>query len=250
MTSSGRGKVSYDVVVIGAGIAGSALATVLARDGYEVLIIERQASYRDKVRGEAMMPWGVGEMLHLGLEEAFLAAGGCYERRVVLYDEVRSPAEAEEITGRYDQLLPGVPGLLDVGHPDACTTLSRAASVAGATVVRGVGNVTIEKGGTQHVRYAHNNLEHNVSARLIVGADGRTSTVRRQLGITLAETTPRTMGGGMLIDGFDSWPADQTAIGTEGDLHYTLFPRKNGRARLYLYFDIRQKGRFTGPTRE
>ncbi|HVE95420.1 MAG TPA: FAD/NAD(P)-binding protein, partial [Pseudonocardiaceae bacterium] len=39
-----------DVVVVGGGIAGSALATVLARDGYEVLVLERQTTYRDKVR--------------------------------------------------------------------------------------------------------------------------------------------------------------------------------------------------------
>jgi flavin-dependent dehydrogenase len=40
---------SVDVVVVGGGIAGSALATVLARDGYEVLVLERQTTYRDKV---------------------------------------------------------------------------------------------------------------------------------------------------------------------------------------------------------
>ena len=42
---------SVDVVVVGGGIAGSALATVLARRGLDVVVLERQTAYRDKVRG-------------------------------------------------------------------------------------------------------------------------------------------------------------------------------------------------------
>jgi flavin-dependent dehydrogenase len=38
------------VVVVGGGIAGSALAAVMARDGYQVVVLERQTAYRDKVR--------------------------------------------------------------------------------------------------------------------------------------------------------------------------------------------------------
>ncbi|MDP8932110.1 MAG: FAD-dependent oxidoreductase, partial [Actinomycetota bacterium] len=42
---------SADVVVVGGGIAGSALATALAMGGLEVVVLERQSAYRDKVRG-------------------------------------------------------------------------------------------------------------------------------------------------------------------------------------------------------
>jgi 2-polyprenyl-6-methoxyphenol hydroxylase-like FAD-dependent oxidoreductase len=73
------------------------------------------------------------------------------------------------------------------------------------------------------------------------------STVRRQLGIELYHTSPRTMCGGMLVDGLHKWPAHRFSLGTEGDLHYFVLPRANGRARLCLLHDIAQKGRFTGP---
>src|SRR6185312_13926154 len=95
---------SADVIVVGGGIAGSSLATVMARDGYQVVVLERQAAYRDKVRGE------------------WLACRGVV------------------------QLLPGVPGALDVGHPEACEALTQAADAAGATVIRGVGDIDLEPG--------------------------------------------------------------------------------------------------------
>ncbi len=241
---------SHDVVVVGGGIAGSALATVLARDGHDVLVLERQTTYRDKVRGEVIVPWGVDEILRLGLEDAFLAAGGCYVTRGVHYDEVSPPAEAEAAAAPLDQLLAGVPGALDVGHPEACESLSQAATRAGATVVRGVGEVAISTNGAQHVSYELDDVEYEVRCRLIVGADGRMSTVRRQLGLSLSETPARTLGGGMLIDGLQSWPSHQIALGTEGDLHYLMFPRANGRVRLYLLHGIEQNGRFSGLNRE
>ena len=52
---------SCDVVVVGAGIGGSALATALAGDGLQVRVLEQTVEYEDRVRGESMMPWGVAE---------------------------------------------------------------------------------------------------------------------------------------------------------------------------------------------
>jgi 2-polyprenyl-6-methoxyphenol hydroxylase-like FAD-dependent oxidoreductase len=240
----------YDVAIVGGGIAGSALATVLAADGMEVLVLERQTSYRDKVRGEVMVCWGVAELLRLGLEKPLLDAGGGYVTRFVPYDEIFDPAEAEAATIPLDQVLPGVPGALDVGHPEACEALIRAAAAAGATVIRGVGDIEVSAGTSPTIRYEHDDIAHDVRCRLIVGADGRMSSVRRQLGIELEHSTPRTLLGGMLVDQLHSWPVDQFSLGTEGDLHYLIFPRPHGRVRLYLLHDIAQKGRFTGPQRQ
>ena len=241
---------SADVVVVGGGIAGSSLATVMARDGYQVVVLERQIAYRDKVRGEVLLCWGVAELLRLDLEKPLLDAGGCYVTRRVPYDEVTDPVQAEAAAAPLDRMLPGVPGVLDVGHPQACEALIQAAAAAGATVVRGVGDVDLEPGDAPVVRYEHDGVVYELRCRLVVGADGRMSTVRRRLGIALHQTTPRAMCGGMLVDGLHAWPANQLSVGTEGDLLYSVFPQANGRARLYLSHDIAQKGRFAGPDRQ
>jgi choline dehydrogenase-like flavoprotein len=44
--------------MVGGGIAGSALATVLAKAGASVIVLERSTEYRHRVRGEYMQPWG------------------------------------------------------------------------------------------------------------------------------------------------------------------------------------------------
>ncbi|MGH3528774.1 MAG: NAD(P)/FAD-dependent oxidoreductase, partial [Pseudonocardiaceae bacterium] len=180
---------STDVVVVGGGIAGSSLATVLARDGYQVVVLERQTTYRDKVRGEWMACWGVAELLRLDLEKALLDAGGCYVTQVVPYDEVTDPTQAEAAIPPLDQMLPGVAGALDIGHPEACEALTQSAAEAGATVVRGIGDVEIEPGEAPVVCYKHDDVVHELRCRLVVGADGRKSTVRHQLGIDLHHTT-------------------------------------------------------------
>ena len=52
---------SCDVVIVGAGIGGSALAKALADDGLGVVVLEQSEVYEDRVRGESMVPWGVAE---------------------------------------------------------------------------------------------------------------------------------------------------------------------------------------------
>src|SRR5690349_5121963 len=70
-------------------------------------------------------------MLALDLEKPLLDAGGHYATRAVLYDEVVDPAIAEERAIPLDRLLPGVPGALDVGHPQACESPSSSRAPTG-----------------------------------------------------------------------------------------------------------------------
>ncbi len=145
-----------DVVVVGGGIAGGALATALAGAGRSVTVLERSTEYRDRVRGEYMQPWGVAEARRLGLLDVLLAAGGNIITRMVPYDETVESSAAEDAATLLDGLLPGVPGALAISHPVACDALSAAAINAGATVVRGVDGLEIRGGAQPLVRWSSN----------------------------------------------------------------------------------------------
>jgi flavin-dependent dehydrogenase len=58
----------YDLIVIGGGLAGAALAKSIAEAGFHVLILEREKIFKDRVRGEAMLGWGVVEAGMLGID--------------------------------------------------------------------------------------------------------------------------------------------------------------------------------------
>jgi menaquinone-9 beta-reductase len=67
--------ISADVVVVGAGPAGACTATLLARDGVDVLAVDRAAFPRDKVCGDGVAPRSVAMLRRLGIEKTLLERG-------------------------------------------------------------------------------------------------------------------------------------------------------------------------------
>lgn len=57
----------YDLIVVGGGLAGSAIGRAMAENGSSVLIVEREERYRDRVRGEGVFSWGCAEAQKLGI---------------------------------------------------------------------------------------------------------------------------------------------------------------------------------------
>ncbi|XP_059624039.1 squalene epoxidase 3-like [Cornus florida] len=58
-----------DVIIVGAGVAGAALAHTLGKDGRRVHVIERDLTEPDRIVGELLQPGGYLKLIELGLED-------------------------------------------------------------------------------------------------------------------------------------------------------------------------------------
>jgi hypothetical protein len=85
--------------------------------------LEASVEYADRVRGEAMVPWGVAEARRLGVEQVLLDAGGHVSPVWRPYEGTGSRPFDIPVSA----LVPGIPGTLNMRHPDACQALLDAA---------------------------------------------------------------------------------------------------------------------------
>lgn len=230
-----------EVVVVGGGIGGASLAAALAREGLGVVVLEATNEYEDRVRGESMQAWGVKEARDLGVEDAMLGAGAHTSPLWKQYTGTEEPADIPA-----GMMVDGIPGTLNLRHPVACQILIEAAAAAGAEVVRGARDVKLAKGESQTVSYAVHGSTRELRTSLVVGADGRASTVRKQAGITLERQPPISHIAGLLVDGLDDVPDDHDVLADAGDLFFVMFHQGGGRARVYLIPGESGRRRFSG----
>jgi len=236
-----------EVAIVGAGIGGSALAIVLARAGIAVTVIEKSLVHVDHVRGEWLAPWGVAETQRLGLYDTLIAAGGHHLGRHIGYGDDIDAATAEA------QLLDltafenaGFKRPLCMRHPDMCNLLNAEAIKAGAELIRGVSDVQVVAGVAPEVHFRHDGRDRKFNPRIVIGADGRNSVVRAQVGIEQHRDPTHHLMAGMLVDDTTGWPADLQVFGTEERINFLAFPQSPERVRLYICYGMDEKRRFAG----
>jgi menaquinone-9 beta-reductase len=76
----------YDVIVIGAGPAGSTVSTLLARAGLRVLLLEKSRFPREKLCGEFITPDCLNVFDRLGVSERMVDAGARVIHQWTLFD--------------------------------------------------------------------------------------------------------------------------------------------------------------------
>jgi 2-polyprenyl-6-methoxyphenol hydroxylase-like FAD-dependent oxidoreductase len=235
------GEHQVDVAIVGGGIAGAALGVALARDGRNVVVLEASTQFRDRVRGECIQPWGVREAQELGVHDVLLEAGGHTMPLWRRYTE--GQGEGRDIPVGF--VVPGVDGCVNLGHPAACQSLLDAAVRAGAAVRRGVSDVHVSVADRPVVSWNIDGEARRVAASLVVGADGRASSVRRAAGITLREQREMGYIAGLLLDGVDV-PADHDIVADTDDGLFLMFHQGSGRARAYHVVPSDRRTRYAG----
>ena len=181
----------YDLIVIGGGLGGSALARVMAAAGARVLVLEQEQRFKDRVRGEFLAPWGVAEAQRLALED-MLQSCGC----PLPYIEM-GLGSARDLPATTPQSLPA----LGFSHPEMQEALLQAAVKAGAEVRRHTTVIAVEPGKLPRVQCRNASNPETLSARIVVAADGRNSATRKWAGFAVVCDAHPFLFAGVLLNG-------------------------------------------------
>jgi geranylgeranyl reductase family protein len=221
-----------DVLVVGAGPAGSAAAAWAARGGHEVLLADAATFPRDKPCGDGLTPRAVFELRRLGLADWL--ADKAVNRGL------RAAGFGQTL------YLPWPGGSLPV-HGSAVprleldATIRDAAIASGAKALDNVRAVDVERSsrGVSAVRMRRGSDRVTVRCRRLVVADG----ARSQLGRVLGRTWHRDTAYGVAARAYipsersdDPWISSHLELrGTDGELlsgYGWVFPLADGEVNI------------------
>ena len=182
---------AYDVVVVGARCAGAPLAALLARQGIKVAVVERARFPQDTLSTHIFQAPGIALLDRLGLTEQIRATGARY------VDRVRARIEDVEFTVAWPQQPGDVGGVASVRRFVLDPILAAAAAGAGAELrmSTAVTGLLEDHGRVAGVRIVRDGRESMLKARLVIGADGRNSTIARLVGARKYNLAPNERFG-------------------------------------------------------
>lgn len=169
-----------DVIVVGAGPSGSTAAAALAQKGHDVLLLDRAAFPRDKTCGDAVPAGAMRILRGLGMNGEINAARERGELYLLQGMRIISPrgnllraefGEAGDLANSY--VAPRY-------YFD--TLIERLAEQSGAEFRQAtVKGPEMENGRVVGVRVKENGSAETLRAKVVIGADGVTSTLTRAL---------------------------------------------------------------------
>jgi 2-polyprenyl-6-methoxyphenol hydroxylase-like FAD-dependent oxidoreductase len=225
-----NGVKACDLLIIGGGLAGASLGRAMAVAGYDVLIIEKETTFRDRVRGEVLLPWGSHEAQLLGIYDLLLER--CAREFLREYFFIGGATSEPR---DYRTTTPKQTCGLSFYHPEMQEVLLASASEAGVDVRRGAVATDIRPGPTPEVEFICRGESHRVSARLVVGADGRDSRVAGFLGLAHQRDEPELFTGGLQLKGhLEIEHALYFSLHEAGGRGSILVSNRPGNFRAYL----------------
>ncbi len=190
---TGRAAAGDDVIVVGGGPAGALAGLLLARRGWRVRLFDRGVFPRPKLCGDTVNP-GALAVLGRHLDLAPLAAVGRPIRGMRL-----SGPGGVTVCASYPDGVAGV----SVTRQHLDHWLLGEAAAAGVMVDDGTAVVssTLGSGGVTGVRVRTRRSTPSHRAALVIGADGRRSSVAAGLGLAATPRRPRRWALGAYLDG-------------------------------------------------
>lgn len=239
--------VGPDVLVIGAGPAGSVVAALLVQRGYRVVVMERQHFPRFSI-GESLLAYSAQLLHEAGLLDAVIAGGFQYKNGAtfVCADEYEEFNFANKVT-------PGLPFTFQVQRAAFDHLLAKEAERLGATVRYGVEitGVTVGDQPTVTVKTETGEVEVH-RPRFVLDASGFGRTLARLLELEKPSDFPvRAARFCHVKDGIVSGEFDRQKIRIginprERDIWSWLIPFPDGTSSLGVVATREQFNRYTG----
>ena len=195
-----------DILISGAGPAGSLAAILLARAGLRVHVVDRATFPRDTLCGDTLNPGAMAILARYGLAAAVEA------RSIPIAGMIVTGEGGVSVRGEYGEGICGralTRRVLDALLVDAA--IAAGATIETGVVVRGA---WLDAGGrVQGLRLAAaDGRDRHVAATLTIAADGRRSVVARTLALTFQPARPRRWALGAYF-------TDVAALTTCGEMH-------------------------------
>jgi 2-polyprenyl-6-methoxyphenol hydroxylase-like FAD-dependent oxidoreductase len=132
-------------------------------------------------------------------------------------------------------------------HPEMQEALLAAAEKAGAEVRRGASVKEVRPGASPSVVAQRNGHTEEIRARMVVGADGRSSIAGRSAGFQTKRDRDRMLLAGVLLENCPA-PEDtgQIVIDSNTGSSAVVFPQGGGRARAYFAYHKDSRPRLQG----
>ncbi|CAI9769181.1 unnamed protein product [Fraxinus pennsylvanica] len=171
--------VSTDVIIVGAGVAGAALAYTLGKEGRRVHVIERDLTEPDRIVGELLQPGGYLKLIELGLKDCLQDIDAQQVFGYALYMDGKST----KLSYPLEKFNSDVSGRSFHNGRFIQRMREKAATLPNVRLEQGTVTSLLEEEGTiKGVQYKTKNGEEiTASAPLTIVCDGCFSNLRRSL---------------------------------------------------------------------
>jgi len=198
--------VTPDVLIVGAGPAGSVAALVLARAGVRVRLVDRARFPRHKLCGDTLNPGT------LSILDRLRIAGPVRQRALAITGMNVTGPRGTTVSADYPHGLRGAA----LTRRDLDVMLVEAATSAGARFESGIivraPLITTDTARVIGVRVAASGDDHDVHARVVIAADGRHSRIAFGMGLAKYAPTPKRWA-------FGAYFVDVDGMSTHGEMH-------------------------------
>ena len=223
---------NFDVIVAGAGVAGSSTAALLGQSGFRVLLLEKAQFPRRKVCGEGLMPAGAELLDKMGLGSSFSLDRFRPFSAIRLYLPCGQLLELN-----FREIKAGARGLITPRNLLDSQMAEFASNQQGVDLCEGfqLQSTHIDGDGVR-ITAKRGGWHHTFKSRVLVGADGIRSRLHGRLGVQRLRRGPLRFALRALCEGHSqSEEAVEVHCCPGGEAYVAPLGKGQARITLLLY---------------